>query len=98
MGDALAHGLDRARPFHAQLQRHGQGVQPGALVHVDEVEPNGRMKNAHLARAGVTHGHRDQLHLLGATRLLNLNGFGHQGRHDEAFLNNIFFTTPRSPA
>jgi hypothetical protein len=49
---ALAHRLDHARAFHAELQRHGQGVQAGALVDVDEVQADGVVADADLAGPG----------------------------------------------
>ena len=71
--DALAHGLDNARGFHAQLQRHGQSVQTAALVNVDEVQANGFVANANLARAGLAHRNVNQFELFWATVLVDLD-------------------------
>ena len=75
--DALAHGLDHARSFHAQLQWHGVGVQAGALVDVNEVQADGLVTDADLAGAGLPDGHINKFHDFGTTGLVNLNGLAH---------------------
>ena len=78
VGHALPHRLYDARAFHAQLERHGEGVEPAALVHVDVVQANGVVANANLAGAGLAHLNVHQLELLGAAGLFNQNGFRHK--------------------
>jgi hypothetical protein len=68
--DALAHRFDDAGAFHAQLQRHRQLVQAGALVDVDEVQADGLVADADLAGAGLADLDVDDLHLLGAAMLV----------------------------
>jgi len=60
--DARTHRLDHARRLHAQRQRQRVRVQAGALVDVDEVQADGVVADAHLARAGVADGQIDELH------------------------------------
>jgi hypothetical protein len=71
--DAFAHSLNNARSFHAQLQRHGQGVQTAALVNVDEVQANGFVANANFARAGLADFNVNQFELFWATVLVDLD-------------------------
>ena len=77
MRHALAHRLDDAGAFHAQGQRHGQCVQTGALVDVDEVQTDGFVADADLAWAGLAHGDFDQFHFFGAAVAGDLYGQGH---------------------
>ena len=76
---ALAHRLDDAGAFHAQVQRHRQLVQAAALVHVDEVQADGVVADADLARPGFAHGQVDKLHFFCAAVAGNLDGQGHGG-------------------
>jgi hypothetical protein len=79
VGHAFAHRLHDAGAFHAKLQRHGEGVEPAALVDIDEVQADGLVADADLARAGVAHGHIYEFELFGATGLVDLDGKGHGG-------------------
>jgi hypothetical protein len=72
--DAFAHRLDDARGFHAELQRHGQLVQAGSLVGVDEIQTDRLVADADLAGAGIAHRHLDDLELLGAAVLVDAHG------------------------
>jgi hypothetical protein len=76
---AVAHRFDDTGAFHAQAQRQRVLVQAGALVDVDEVQADGVVADADLARAGLAHGQVDELHLLGAAVLADLDGLGHRG-------------------
>ena len=76
---ALAHRLDDAGALHAQVQRHGQLVQAAALVDVDEVQPDGVVADADLARPGFAYGQVDKLHFFCAAVAGNLDGQGHGG-------------------
>jgi hypothetical protein len=78
--DTLAHRFHHAGAFHAQRQRQRVLVQAGALVDVDEVQPAGVVADADLARAGLAHGHVDQLQLLGAAVGGDLDGARHRCR------------------
>jgi hypothetical protein len=70
---ALAHGLDNAGGFHAQLQRHGQGVQTAALIHINEIQADGFVANANFARTWLTHCNVNQFELFWATVLVDLD-------------------------
>ncbi|MCY1520145.1 hypothetical protein D9M68_549160 [compost metagenome] len=72
---ALAHCLDDARGFHAQLQRHLERVQAGALVGVDEVQAHGLVADADLAGAGLAHLDLDDLQFLGTAVAVDTDGF-----------------------
>ena len=74
VGHALTHGLDHARTLHADACGHGQRVQAGAVVHVDEIEPDGVVADADLAGAWLAHGHIDDLQFFGAAGLADLDG------------------------
>jgi hypothetical protein len=74
---ALAHGFDHARGFHAQLERHGQGVQAAALVDVNEVQADGFVADADLTRAGFANGDVDEFHDFGTTVLVDLDCKAH---------------------
>jgi len=63
--DALAHRLDDARGFHAELQRHRERIEPAALVGVDEVQAHRLVADPDLAGAGVTDIDLDELEFLG---------------------------------
>jgi len=71
---AGAHGLDHARALHADAGRHLQRVQAGAVVDVDEVQPDGAVAYAHLPGAGLAHVHLGQFQYFGAAVLADLNG------------------------
>ena len=77
VGDARAHGLDHARSFHAQVQGHGQGVQTGALVHVDEIQAHRFVADADFTGARVTHGDINDFEDFGTTVLVNADSSGH---------------------
>src|ERR1019366_9603213 len=81
MGDAGADGLDDAGAFIAQRERHRQGVHAGALVDIDVVESAGVMANADLARARLADGQIDEVHLFGATALLDADRRAQGRRH-----------------
>jgi len=53
MAHTRAHRLDDARALHPKRVGQGQRVEPGAVVDVDEVEPEGMMADADLAWAGI---------------------------------------------
>jgi hypothetical protein len=69
----LAHRFNNTRGFHAQLQRHGQGVQTTALVHINEIQANGFVANANFARPWLTHCDVNQFELFWATVLVDLD-------------------------
>jgi hypothetical protein len=73
--DALAHRLDHARGFHAQLQRHLERIEPAALVGVDEVQAHGLVADADLAGAGVADFHVDDLQFFGAAMAVDTDSF-----------------------
>jgi hypothetical protein len=77
MRDTLAHRLDDARAFHAQRQGHRQLVQAGTLVDVDEVQADGLVADADLARPGLADLDLHQFHFLGAAMLADADGFAH---------------------
>jgi hypothetical protein len=53
LADARADGLDYARCLAAEHRGKRHRIQAGALVGIDEVEPDRRVPDAHLARTGV---------------------------------------------
>ncbi len=77
---ALAHRLDHARGFHAELQRHRERIEPAALVGVDEVEADGLVADADLAGAGLADLDVDDLEFLGTAGRIDANGFAHGGK------------------
>ena len=77
VGDAGADGLNDAGAFHAQGQRHGEGVQASALVNVNEVQADRVVADADLAGAGVAHGHVHEFELFRAAGLVDADGLGH---------------------
>ncbi|MNV58305.1 hypothetical protein D3C71_1506700 [compost metagenome] len=77
MRNALAHGFDHARAFHADGGGHVQGVQPRAVVHVDEVQADGVVADADLAGAGLAHGDVNDVKFFGTTVLADLDGKAH---------------------
>ena len=77
MRDALTHSFHHARGFHAQTMRHGQRVQTGAVVDVDEIQTHGFVANANFTGTGVAHAHVHQMQFVGATGFVEMNGFAH---------------------
>src|SRR5690606_18668377 len=49
---ARADRLDDAGSFSARCERKGRLIQAGALIDVEEIEPDGGVSNEHFARAG----------------------------------------------
>ena len=66
--------LDDAGALHAQLQRQRVVVEAGALVDIDEVQADGVVADAHLARARFTHLDRVDHHFLGAAGAVDADG------------------------
>ena len=60
------------------MQRHGQRIQAAALVHINEVQADGFVANANLARARLAHGHVNELELFGAAVFFDDDCFGHE--------------------
>jgi hypothetical protein len=52
-------------------------VQTTALVHINEVQADGFVANTNFARAGLAHGHVNELELFGAAVLFDDDCFGH---------------------
>jgi hypothetical protein len=77
MGHAFTHSLHDARALHAQAMGHGQGVQTSAVVNVNEIQAHGFVANADFTRAGVTHGHVDEVQFFGTAGFVEMNGFVH---------------------
>jgi len=73
--DPVADGVDQAGGLHAQGQGHGKRVQAAALADIDEVEPNGLVADAHLARTGIPHRDIDKAQPLWACVMVDLDGF-----------------------
>ncbi len=76
--DALADLLDHSRTFHADYR--GQvpnGIQPGAVVHIDIVQPHGCVAQEHFALPGPSHIDFLPLHDLGTAGFVNLNCLRH---------------------
>jgi len=77
VGDALAHGFHHTRGFHAQAMRQCQRVQTGAVVNINKVQTHGFVADADFTRAGLAHSDVDQVQLLWAAGLVEMNGFAH---------------------
>ena len=75
--DALAHGFDDAGCFAAQTARQRQRIEAGAVVGVDEVHADGGVADAGLTFAGLADRNLLPLQDLGATGLVQTDGFGH---------------------
>jgi hypothetical protein len=75
--DPLAHGLDHPRGLHADARGHAERVQARAVVHVDEVQADGMVADADLARAGLAHGDVNDVEFFGTTVLADLDGKAH---------------------
>jgi hypothetical protein len=56
---------------------HGQRVQTGAVVDVDEIQTHGFVANANFTGAGFAHVHVHQVQLFGAAWFVEMNGFAH---------------------
>ena len=69
------------------LQRHGEWVEPAALVNVDEIQADGLVADADLTRAGVAHGDVNEFQFFGSTGLVNLDGEGHAKSPETGYLN-----------
>ena len=74
-GDAGAHGLDRAGCFGAERPGKRELVEPGPLVDLDEVEPDGLDPQQRLPRAGRWTLELVQAEHAGIARLVNADGF-----------------------
>ena len=85
VGNAGANGFHHARRLHAQLQRHGHGVETAALIDIDVVQPHRLVADADFARAGLAHVDLNELELFGATMLGDLNSAGVAKGHVLAF-------------
>ena len=74
MRDPCAHGFNNACTLHAQRQGQGVGIQPRALVDVNEVQAASLVRNADFAGPGFAHGQVHPVHLFGATIGGDLDG------------------------
>jgi len=79
LGDTLADRLDRAGAFQTD---HGgqarQGIEAGALVDVDVVQADGRLRDPRLAGTGIADIDLFPFHFLGAAGLVDADGVGHE--------------------
>jgi hypothetical protein len=77
IGDAVADRFDRAGALHARDEGQGHRIEPGAVIDIDEIQPDGAMAQPDLA--GARFADRDLLPLehFGAAGLVDANGMRH---------------------
>ena len=71
---ALAHRLDDSRSFETEHGRQANRIETGALIGIDEVEPDRFLPDEDLARLGRRARDVDRLQDFGPTRLAGLDG------------------------
>ena len=76
-GDAVADGLHHAGGFRAQARRQRQGVEPGAVIGVNEVHTDGGVLHPHFAGRGRRQLHIHILQHIAAAGLFKTDGLGH---------------------
>ena len=90
--DVGANRLDHARALEAKPAGKRKWIQAGAMIGVDEIEPDGGVFDARLVRAGVADGHVLVNENLGTAGLVEANCL----RHDPLLY--IFMMFARRPA
>ena len=79
-GHAVAHGLDHTGALEADARRQRQGIEPAAVVGVNEIQTDGAVRHAHHAGAGGGQIPLHELHDLRTAGLCHLDAFHHAGR------------------